>query len=75
MNCEFCKRKIRNGELVHGIRYGTADGYNQAFLPARDSAWTVICEQCGEMLYKIIYAKLRTTSTNPTLHKTFTQTR
>jgi hypothetical protein len=60
MNCEYCGRRIFNGDTVHGIRYGTADNLNKAFLPARESAWTVICELCAEKMYRQIYSSLRT---------------
>lgn len=74
MKCELCNRYIRQGETLHGIKYGTEDKDN-AFLPAKDSAWTVICSSCGVMLCKLIYAKLNMTSINPAIYKTFTQTR
>jgi len=75
MNCELCSRYIRQGETLHGIRYGTEDKQHNVFLPAQDSAWTVICDDCSQLLLKLIYAKLRTTSINPAIYKTFTQVR
>jgi hypothetical protein len=58
MRCEYCTRKLGNIEVVHGIRYGTADERNNMFLPDRDSAATVICQQCGEKLLRLIYQKI-----------------
>ncbi|GFE57401.1 hypothetical protein AOG1_12810 [Geobacter sp. AOG1] len=78
MKCELCNKTIRPGEIAHGIRYGTADGETDVFLPARDSAWSVTCSFCGDMVLKLIYAKLKSKtsiSINPALYKTFTQTR
>ena len=57
MQCEFCDKKINSSEVSHGIRFGTADGATELFMPERDSAWTVICASCGETIYKIVYAK------------------
>lgn len=62
MRCEYCTRKLGNKEIAHGIRYGTTDETTDAFIPARDSAATVICQSCGEMLLKLIYAKLNKTN-------------
>jgi len=56
--CEYCTRKLGSRELATGIRYGTVDGATDAFIPARDSAPTIICQSCGEMLLKLIYVKL-----------------
>lgn len=58
MRCEYCTRKLGRAEIAHSIRYGTVDYRTDVFLPARDSAPTVICQQCGAMLLKLIYAKL-----------------
>ncbi len=58
MRCECCGTTIRQGEVVHGFKYGSIDGYNEVFMPAKDSAWSVICGPCGEMVYRLIYAKL-----------------
>lgn len=75
MKCELCNRNIQQGEVAHGIKYGTTDHDNQVFLPARDSAWTVVCSTCGDMLCKLIYSKLVKPTINPTIYKTFTQSR
>lgn len=63
MRCELCTRKLGSREVVHGIRYGTVDEKMELFLPSRDSAYSVICQSCGEMLLKLIYSKLNKTNT------------
>jgi hypothetical protein len=73
MKCELCCRPILTGDTAHGIRYGSVDQQHQLFIPDKDAAYMVICPTCGDMLCKLIYAKLNTI--NPTLYKTFTQTR
>jgi hypothetical protein len=75
MKCEYCRKIISPEDIAHGIRYGVMDNYSGAFVPAKDSAFTVICAQCGSQLYRLIYAKLNTTTINPTLYKTLMQTR
>ena len=57
--CEYCGRMLRKHEVVHGIRFGILDDATGNFLPARDSAATVICQSCGEMLLKTVYIKLK----------------
>lgn len=74
MKCEYCGCYIRPVETAHGIKYGTSDYNNQGFLPSNDSAWTVICNDCGEKIYRLIYSNLKA-SINPTIYKTFMQTR
>jgi len=61
MKCEYCGSTLMPGEIAHGVKYGTVDSYNNVFLPARDSAWTVICSSCGSKLCKLIYSKLNNT--------------
>lgn len=56
--CEVCTRKLGAHEVSHGIRYGTTDPITDLFLPARDSAYTILCQQCGEALLKLVYQKL-----------------
>jgi len=56
--CECCTKKLGAQEISHGIRYGTTDPITDLFLPARDSAYTIICQSCGTMLLKLIYQKL-----------------
>jgi hypothetical protein len=58
MKCEFCGLYTRLGEEVHGFKYGEIDISHDVFIPARDSAWTVICKTCGEKIYKLIYSNL-----------------
>ncbi len=60
LRCEYCGVTIRQGEVVHGFKHGSIDGYNQVFLPAKDSAWTIICGSCGEKVYRLIYSSLST---------------
>jgi hypothetical protein len=58
MRCEYCTRRLGANEIAHGVRYGTMDGATEAFIPARDSAATIICQSCGELLLTLIYQKL-----------------
>jgi hypothetical protein len=58
MRCEYCKKTIYQGDIAHGIRYGTVDVFKEIFLPAQDSATTIICDQCGEKVYQLVYASL-----------------
>lgn len=74
MRCELCNNSILPGEIVHGIRYGSLDQEHQLFLPNKESAITVICALCGEKIYRQIYSRLNT-SIDPTIYKTFMQTR
>jgi hypothetical protein len=64
MRCEYCTRKLGRSEIAHGIRYGTSDERTDTFLPDRDSAATIICQSCGEILLKLIYVKLIKTNTH-----------
>ncbi len=75
MRCELCTRKLGRNEISHGIRYGTADEATNLFIPAKDSAWTVICGSCGEKIYRLIYSSLGRTSNNPTIYRAFMQTK
>jgi hypothetical protein len=56
--CEYCTRKLGRRELVHGLRFGTLDPASDLFIPAKESAATIICQSCGNMLLKLVYAKL-----------------
>ncbi|WP_277057568.1 hypothetical protein [Trichlorobacter lovleyi] len=58
MRCEKCLRKIGRNEIVQGIRFGTVDDRTGYFLPSRESAYTVICQNCGEQLLREIYNRL-----------------
>jgi len=54
--CEYCGRTLRRGDTVHGIKYGTLA--SSGFVPAKDSAATVICGPCGNQVYRFVYASL-----------------
>lgn len=58
MRCEKCLRKLGRNEIVQGVRFGTIDGHTGVFLPSRESAYTVICQNCGERLLREIYSRL-----------------
>jgi len=45
VSCEICHRAIKSQEVTHGIRYGT-------------TAYTILCQSCGETLLKLVYQKL-----------------
>ena len=55
MNCEYCGKALRNGDTIHGIKYGSLA--NGGFVPAKDSAVTVICGPCGTMILNVVYGK------------------
>ncbi len=78
MRCEYCGKMLLDGEITHGFRYGEVDVFHEAFIPAKDSGWTVICGPCGELVFKMVYSKLASMTRkqiNPTIYKTFMQTR
>jgi len=54
--CEYCNRTLRRGDTIHGIKYGTLT--TTGFKAAQDSAVTVICGDCGTLLYQIVYGNL-----------------
>ena len=54
MKCELCGKVLRNGDTIHGIKYGSLA--NGGFVPAKDSAVTVICGPCGNLIYGLVYA-------------------
>ena len=56
MNCEYCNRELKQGDTVHGIKYGSLAG--SGFSPAKDSAVTVLCGECGNRIYRLVYASL-----------------
>ncbi|WP_224961836.1 hypothetical protein [Geomonas subterranea] len=56
MKCEYCGRTLREGDLVHGIKYGTLTA--TGFKAAKDSAEVVICEPCGNKVYQYLYSTL-----------------
>ena len=68
--CEYCGKQLREGDTIHGIKYGTLA--SSGFIPAKDSAVTVICGTCGNMLYGFIYASLEQSKpTYPALYRTY----
>jgi predicted RNA-binding Zn-ribbon protein involved in translation (DUF1610 family) len=69
MRCEKCLRKIGQNEIVQAIKFGTIDSSSGLFLPSRESAYTVICQNCGERLLREIYSHLD----KPTLAAPFKQ--
>lgn len=56
MKCEYCNRTLRQGDTVHGIKYGSLA--SSGFVPAKESAVTVICGPCGNKTYRFVYASL-----------------
>jgi hypothetical protein len=73
MRCELCNKIIQQYETAHGLKYGLVDVVQDIFLPAKDSAWTVICSTCGDQFFKMIYSNLKTI--NQSIYKTFMQTK
>lgn len=55
MKCEYCGKTLRQGDTVHGLKYGSLVFIG--FMPAKDSAVTVMCGPCGEMVFSLVYAK------------------
>lgn len=58
-NCECCGRYLTSRDIAHGIKFGTVDAATELFLPARDSAWVVVCSACGERIYRLVYSQLK----------------
>jgi hypothetical protein len=58
MKCEYCGRTLREGDTIHGLKYGTLT--SNGFKAASDSAVTVICGSCGNKVYQIVYSSLDT---------------
>jgi len=56
MKCEYCGKTLRQGDTVHGLKYGSLA--DSGFIPAKDSAVTVICDPCGNQAYRFVYAAL-----------------
>jgi hypothetical protein len=69
MRCECCNKVIQQYETAHGLKYGSVDSVHDVFLPARDSACSVLCSQCGEMMFKLIYSKLNLTCNTSLTHQ------
>jgi hypothetical protein len=72
MKCEYCGRTLRQGDAVHGLRYGTLTV--TGFKAAQDSAVTVICGPCGEKTYEYVYFSLDNRAlAYPTIFKMVTE--
>ena len=56
MKCELCGRTLREGDTIHGIRYGMLT--STGFKVAQDSAVVVICEPCGNKVHQYVYSSL-----------------
>lgn len=56
MRCELCGKSINDGEVVSGYRYGEVDNIMEVFIPARDSAWMVICGKCNERMLQSAFS-------------------
>jgi hypothetical protein len=70
--CEYCGRTLRQGDTIHGIRYGTLT--ITGFKSAQDSAVTVICGDCGTLVYQIVYSYLdRDKLKYPKIFKMYTE--
>jgi len=54
--CEFCGKRLKHGDTIHGIKYGTHT--STGFMAAKDSAVTVICGDCGNLVCQIVYSYL-----------------
>uniref|UniRef100_C6E4Z1 Uncharacterized protein n=1 Tax=Geobacter sp. (strain M21) TaxID=443144 RepID=C6E4Z1_GEOSM len=68
MKCEYCGRTLRQGDTIHGIKYGVLTG--TGFKAAQDSAVTVICGPCGNRVYQMVYSSLDTRAlTYPTIFR------
>ncbi|WP_085814901.1 hypothetical protein [Geoanaerobacter pelophilus] len=70
MKCEYCEKSIRQGDILHGIKYGTLT--HNGFKPAQDSSVTVLCGQCANQIYRLVYSSLDSGKpTYPTLLKMY----
>jgi hypothetical protein len=56
MNCEYCNLTLRQGDLVHGIKHGSLA--SSGFIPAKDAAVTILCNDCSREIYSLVYASL-----------------
>jgi hypothetical protein len=72
MVCEYCGKALRQGDTVHGLKFGTlARG---GFVAAMDSAEVVICDVCGEKVTRLVYASLdKGTLAYPVIFKMYTE--
>ncbi|TGU71187.1 hypothetical protein E4633_12635 [Geomonas terrae] len=72
MKCEYCGRTLREGDTIHGLKYGTLT--HSGFKAASDSAVTVICGTCGNKVYQMVYSSLDTRALSyPTMLKMVTE--
>lgn len=72
MRCECCGRQLGQGDIIHGVKYGTLT--SAGFKPASDSAVTVICGSCGEKVYQYVYSSLDNRALSyPTIFKMVTE--
>lgn len=53
MKCELCSSTLKQGDIIHGIKYGTLT--STGFKAAQDSAVVVICEPCGAKAMEFVY--------------------
>lgn len=72
MKCEYCGRTLRQGDTIHGIKYGTLTV--TGFKAPQDSAVTVICGPCGNRVYQVVYSSLDTRALSyPTIFRMVTE--
>lgn len=58
MRCEYCSKILRGHETAHAIRFGRVEAVKEIFIPAKESAPSVMCQLCGEILLKMLYIRL-----------------
>ena len=54
--CEYCGKQLRQGDIIHGVRFGTLT--STGFKPDQASAVVVICDSCGNKVSNIVYSYL-----------------
>jgi hypothetical protein len=70
--CEYCGKALRRGDTVHGIKHGSLAP--SGFVPAKDAAVTVLCNDCSQKVYRLVYASLDTGKlAYPTIFKMYTE--
>jgi len=73
MNCEYCRKTLRERDTVHGVKYGVL-GSDGRFRSAVDSAPTILCGTCGEKVYRLVYASLdKGTMAYPTIFNMYNE--
>ena len=60
MRCEYCNKILRRQEAVHAVTFGCVDVVKQTYIPAKESAPSIMCSGCGELLLKMLYIRLET---------------